>query len=102
MHSFKQEDLLLYIYGETSNEQTKAISLALEADWDLREKYNELVAAQQGLEPVSLSPRKKAVDFILGISYEPKPTNTVQPQPIVGEEQEAEFVSQEVGNDLPF
>ena len=48
------------------------------------------------------SKAQKAVDFILGISYETKPTNTVQPQPIVGEEQEAEFVSQEVGNDLPF
>jgi len=65
MHSFKQEDLLPYIYGETSKEQTKAISTALETDWSLREKYNELVAAQKSLEPVSLSPRKKAVDFIL-------------------------------------
>jgi antirestriction protein ArdC len=48
------------------------------------------------------SKAQKAVDFILGISYEPKPTNVVQPQPMTGEEQEAEFVSQEVGNDLPF
>ena len=48
------------------------------------------------------SKAQKAVDFILGISYEPKPTNTVQPQPITGAEQEAEFVSQEVENDLPF
>jgi antirestriction protein ArdC len=48
------------------------------------------------------SKAQKAVDFILGISYEPKPTNAVQPQPMTGEEQEAEFVSQEVGNDLPF
>jgi antirestriction protein ArdC len=48
------------------------------------------------------SKAQKAVDFILGISYETKPTNTVQPQPIVGKEQEAEFVSQEVVNDLPF
>ena len=45
---------------------------------------------------------QKAVDFILGISYEPKPTNAVPPQPMTGEEQEAEFVSQEIGNDLPF
>jgi antirestriction protein ArdC len=48
------------------------------------------------------SKAQKAVDFILGISYEPKLTNTVQPQPIQGEEQEAEFVSEGVGNDLPF
>ncbi len=65
MHSFKQEDLLPYIYGEASNEQQKAISLALATDWELREQYNELVAAQKGLESISLSPRKKAVDFIL-------------------------------------
>ena len=39
---------------------------------------------------------------MLGNSYEAKPNDAVQPQPVIGAEQEAEFVSQEVGNDLPF
>lgn len=48
------------------------------------------------------SKAQKAVDFILGISYEPKSTNTVAPQSMTGEGQEAEFLSHEVSNDLPF
>ena len=48
------------------------------------------------------SKAQKAVDFILGNSYEAKPNNAVQPQPVIGAEQEADFVSQEVVNDLPF
>lgn len=65
MHSFKQMDLLPYIYGEVSNEQSNAIKIALETDWELREQYQELLEAQKALETISLSPRKKAVDFIM-------------------------------------
>jgi hypothetical protein len=65
MHSFKQTDLLPYIYGEVSKEQSNAIRIALETDWELREQYQELLDAQKGLETISLSPRKKAVDFIM-------------------------------------
>ena len=65
MHSFKQMDLLPYIYGEVSIEQSNAIKNALETDWELQEQYQELMDAKKGLETISLSPRKKAVDFIL-------------------------------------
>ena len=65
MHSFKQTDLLPYIYGEVSIEQSNAIKNALETDWELQEQYQELMDAKKGLETISLSPRKKAVDFIL-------------------------------------
>ena len=65
MHSFMQEDLLSYIYGETSIDQSNAIRAALETDWVLKEKYQELVAAKNELADLKLSPRKEAVDFIL-------------------------------------
>ena len=65
MHSFKQTDLLPYIYGEVSIEQSNAIKNALETDWELQEQYQELMDAKKGLETISLTPRKKAVDFIL-------------------------------------
>ncbi len=65
MHSITQEELLQYLYGETSIEKTVAIKAALQADWNLREEYETLLAAQQNLEKVTLSPRKKAIDFIL-------------------------------------
>jgi hypothetical protein len=65
MHRFKQIDLLPYIYGEVSNEQSNAIRTALETDLELREQYQELLDAQKCLETISLSPRKNAVDFIM-------------------------------------
>lgn len=65
MHSITQEELLQYMYGETSIEKTVAIQAALQTDWSLREQYNLLVAAQQNLEKVTLAPRKQAIDFIL-------------------------------------
>jgi hypothetical protein len=65
MHSFTQEELLQYLYNETSIEKTAAIKAALHNNWGLREKYNLLKAAQQNLEVITLSPRKQTIDNIL-------------------------------------
>lgn len=65
MPSITQEDLLLYIYGETSTEKTAAIRAALKTDWNLNEQYRELVAAKESLGSVDIAPRKKALDFVL-------------------------------------
>lgn len=65
MHSFTQEDLLQYLYNETSTEKTAAINEALVDDWDLREKFNFLSSARQRLEIIKLSPRKQTIDNIL-------------------------------------
>ena len=65
MQSITQEELLLYIYGEASTEQTATIKAALESDWNLNEQYQALVSAKESLEPVNVSPRKKALDFVL-------------------------------------
>ncbi|MFT3682982.1 MAG: hypothetical protein QM791_22170 [Ferruginibacter sp.] len=65
MHSFTQEDLLQYLYRETSKEKTQAIQAALETDYNLREKLEVITAAQQRLEKLTLSPRKKTIDNIL-------------------------------------
>jgi hypothetical protein len=65
MHSFTPEDLLQYLYKETSPEKTLAIRAALETDWGLQEKLEVIKSAQQRLEHLSLSPRKKAVDNIM-------------------------------------
>lgn len=71
MHSFKQEELLLYMYGDTSNDQTAAIKQALETDWELNEEYKKLVASQSCLGQISFSPRKEAIDFILDYAARP-------------------------------
>ena len=65
MFSFTQEDLLQYLYSETSIEKTAAIKAAQDTDWSLREQYKEITTAQQRLEKFMLSPRKKVVDEIL-------------------------------------
>ena len=65
MHNFTTEDLIQLAYNETSLNKSDAIKLAMETDWELREQYNEILAAQQNLEKITLSPRKKAVDNIL-------------------------------------
>ena len=65
MERITQEDLLLYMYGEASTEQTAVIKAALETDWKLNEQYQELLSAKESLGPVDVSPRKKALDFVI-------------------------------------
>ena len=65
MQSITQEDLLQYIYGETSTEKTAEIKAALQSDWNLNEQYKEMVSAKESLGSVNIAPRKKAIDFVL-------------------------------------
>lgn len=65
MHSFTPEDLLQYLYNETSIEKTSAIKAALESDWSLREKFEVISTGSKRLEAITLSPRKKTIDNIL-------------------------------------
>ncbi len=61
MNNFTPEDLLLYLYKETSDEQTKAIEAALEKDWTLREKLTVLKASMQRLDKITVAPRTEVV-----------------------------------------
>ncbi|MEO6548710.1 MAG: hypothetical protein ABIN94_11945 [Ferruginibacter sp.] len=65
MHSFTQEDLIQYLYNETSQEKSILMKAALDTDWILREKYEVISAAIAGLEKLTFSPRKVAIDYIL-------------------------------------
>ena len=65
MHSFTSEELIQFIYNETSTQKTAAIKLALETDWSLRETYDEILTIHSSLEKITLSPRQQAVDKIL-------------------------------------
>ena len=65
MHNFTPEDLLQYLYNETSPAQTAEIKAALESDWSLREKFVVISSAQKRLEPLKLSPRQETIDNIL-------------------------------------
>ena len=65
MHKYSPEDLILYIYKETSPEITAAIEEALQKDWTLREKLSVLKASQERLNNITVAPRTEAVLNIL-------------------------------------
>ncbi|MBI1343912.1 MAG: hypothetical protein GC171_13345 [Terrimonas sp.] len=65
MTNFTPEDLLLYLYKETSPEQSAAIDEALKSDWTLREKLNVLRTSMQRIERITESPRTEVVLNIL-------------------------------------
>jgi hypothetical protein len=65
MHNIKPEDLVQYLYSETSPEKTAAIKAALEEDLELREDYEVMAAAKKQLEDIELKPRDEVVKRIL-------------------------------------
>ena len=66
MNRFTSEDLLQYLYKETSVEKTVEIKTALETDWALREEFNQLAVSKEMLDSVKLpTPRQQVLDNIL-------------------------------------
>ena len=65
MHIFTPEDLVQYLYKETSKEKSAAIEAALENDWSLREMFEVISSAQKRLEALSLTPRDEVITKIL-------------------------------------
>lgn len=77
MTNFTPEDLLLYLYQETTPEQRDAIEKALEKDWTLREKLAVLKASAQRLDKLVVSPRTELIVSILQHARK-ETTSTVQ------------------------
>ncbi|MEO8822241.1 MAG: hypothetical protein ABI366_01610 [Ginsengibacter sp.] len=60
------EDLVRYLYNETSEPKTASIRAALQTDWNLRESYEELVSSKHDLSRIQLSsPRPESVNKVL-------------------------------------
>jgi len=78
MHNFTPEDLLQYLYNETSPAQTAEIKAALETDWSLREKFEVITSAQKRLEALKMSPSQQTVENIL--IYAEKAVAELSPQ----------------------
>ncbi len=70
MRNFTPEDLLLYLYKESSPQLTAAIKQALQLDWTLREKFNVLKTSMLRLEKIQQSPRNEAILNILNYARE--------------------------------
>ena len=65
MQQFTTEDLIQYLYHETSAEETQAIEKAIQTDWALKEKFDALKDTKQGLDTIIKSPRPQSVMAIL-------------------------------------
>ena len=70
MTNFTPEELLLYLYKETSPQQTAQIKQALEADWTLREKLSVLETSMKSLDKINESPRTESVLQVLNYARE--------------------------------
>ncbi len=70
MTNFTPEDLLLYLYKETTPKQTAAIEQALKKDWTLREKLAVLKTSMQRLDKIKQSPRTEVILNVLNYARE--------------------------------
>jgi hypothetical protein len=75
MNNFTPEDLLLYLYKETSAKQSAAIEAALKKDWTLREKLAVLKTSMQRLDKIVESPRTEVVLNVLNNAREKSAEN---------------------------
>lgn len=70
MTSFTPEELILFLYKESSPEQTQAITEALKNDWTLREKLMVLKTSMERLDRIVESPRTEIVLSVLNHARE--------------------------------
>ena len=67
---FTPEELIQYLYNETSPERSALIEAALQHDWTLREKLEVLQNSVQTLHRALESPRTEVVMNILNYARE--------------------------------
>lgn len=73
MDIYTPENMIRYLYNETTAEESAAMKLALDTDWTLREKFEVLKRAMDGLSTISHSPRPSVIQSLLkyaGVSKE--------------------------------
>jgi hypothetical protein len=70
MTLFTPEDLLRYLYKESSPELTVAIEAALKEDWMLREKLEVLRSSANVLNTVTVAPRMEVIMRVMNYARE--------------------------------
>ena len=76
MTLFTPEDLVMYLYKETSPEKTAAIELALQNDWALREKLQLLRESVTDVEQMPLSsPRTEVILRVMNYAKQTEPAS---------------------------
>jgi hypothetical protein len=70
MYNYTPEEILLYLYKESSTELTFAIEEELKTNWSLREKVAVMKTAMERLNNITVSPRTEVVLNILRYASE--------------------------------
>jgi hypothetical protein len=70
MSIFTPEDLILFVYQETSPENTASIQNAIANDWALQEKFNVIKTSVEQLTTELYAPRAEAVLNVLNYARE--------------------------------
>ena len=65
MIKISPEELVRYLYNETSEQKTAMIKAALQTDWNLRDTYEKLLISHKNLNEIKFSPRTETVNKIL-------------------------------------
>ncbi|HEY0041797.1 MAG TPA: hypothetical protein VGB71_14090 [Flavisolibacter sp.] len=65
MYNFTPEEILLYLYKESTTELTTAIENELQKNWALREKLAVMKTAMERLNNITVSPRTEVVLNVL-------------------------------------
>lgn len=63
--TFTQDDLIRYLYHETTEKENREIDKALICDSELQAQYKELVAMKKQLDTVRMEPSESVVSGIL-------------------------------------
>lgn len=71
-------NLVRFVYRETTAEEASLIEEALRSDWELREIYEQILSAKAELEKAGVSPRQRVVDRILNYSRNTAPMEHLQ------------------------
>ncbi len=79
MTLFTPEDLILYLYKESSPELTTAIDTALKEDWTLREKMQVLQSSIDQLDKIIVAPRMEVILNVLNYARETAPETINHP-----------------------
>ncbi|HEY4109728.1 hypothetical protein [Puia sp.] len=78
MTLFTPEDLLRYLYKESSPELTVAIEAALKEDWMLRQKLEVLRTSSHELDAVVVSPRMEVIQRVMNYARKTAVQESVQ------------------------
>lgn len=77
MTNFTPEELIMYLYKESSSQQNHEIESALQSDWTLNEKLNVLKTSMQRLNRITESPRTEVVLNVLNYARKKVMTEVV-------------------------